>query len=95
MQISLPRACLAFLDANRVRVPACTLHAEPDDVRPFLAVRVYLVHGKLLEHFTLSLQLVQLPLIFLGGHLSHDKLRGLEHQARTATKPKRAYQMNM
>lgn len=63
-------ACLAFLDADRVRVPSRPLHTEADDIRPFLAVRVHLVHRELLQHLTLCLQLVQLPLVLLGCHLT-------------------------
>lgn len=63
-------SCLAFLDADRIGVPSRPLHTEADDIRPFLAVRVHLVHRELLEHLTLCLQLVQLPLVLLGGHLT-------------------------
>lgn len=62
-------SCLAFLDAHGVGIPACPLHAKANDVRPFLAVGVDFVYRKFLQHFTLRLQLVQLPLILLGGHL--------------------------
>lgn len=68
-KISTVISCLALLDADRVRVPTRALHTEADDVRPFLTVRVHLVNRELLEHLTLRLQLVQFPLVFLGGHL--------------------------
>lgn len=64
-----PSTRLAFFNTNGIRVPACPLHAEADNIRPFLAMRIHLVDSEFFQHFALRLQLVKLPLVLLRGYL--------------------------